>query len=84
MLPYVAPCPLSMAWMKQKVIAPVEVIFESACSFNTLEIFRNYWACRRINEIMKVNYFLSFVQAYIRLRVVVDKHRVVRCHFISK
>lgn len=31
-LPYVAPCPRSIAWMKQKVIAPVEVILDNACS----------------------------------------------------
>lgn len=30
MLPYVAPCPRSMAWIKQKVMAPVEVIFDKA------------------------------------------------------
>lgn len=32
MLPYVAPCPRSIAWMKQKVMAPVDVIFDRACS----------------------------------------------------
>lgn len=31
-LPYVVPCPRSMACMKQKVIAPVEVILDRACS----------------------------------------------------
>lgn len=34
MLPYVVPCPRSMAWMKQKVMAPVEVIFERAYQKN--------------------------------------------------
>lgn len=33
MLPYVCPCPRSMAWMKQKVIAPVDVILDKACSY---------------------------------------------------
>lgn len=32
MLPYVAPCPRSIAWMKQKVMAPVDVILDRACS----------------------------------------------------
>lgn len=32
MVPYVAPGPeRSMAWMKQNVIAPVDVIFDRAC-----------------------------------------------------
>lgn len=39
MLPYVAPWPCSTAWMKQKVIAPVDVIFERACAFDIVEIF---------------------------------------------
>lgn len=30
MLPYVAAFPRSMAWMKEKVMAPVEVIFDRA------------------------------------------------------
>ena len=32
MLPYVAPYPRSRAWMKQNVMAPVDVIFDRACS----------------------------------------------------
>lgn len=39
-LPYVAPCPFSMAWMKANVIAPVEVTFDSACPvFNICQSF---------------------------------------------
>lgn len=37
MLPYVVPCPRSMAWMKQKVIAPVDVIFDRACSIKKIK-----------------------------------------------
>lgn len=32
MLPYVVACPRSMAWMNAKVIAPVDVILDKACS----------------------------------------------------
>lgn len=39
--PYVVPCPCSIAWMKEKVIAPVEVTLDKLChqlehSFNWL------------------------------------------------
>lgn len=34
MLPYVEACWRSIAWMKQKVMAPVDVIFDKACRGN--------------------------------------------------
>ena len=51
MLPYVVPCPRSIAWIKQKVMAPVDVIFDRACLRSSSA--SSYFFCKMNSKEMK-------------------------------